>query len=133
MDNIIYVPGLAENLLSLEALYIAGYESRDSIKGYAFLKDGKVVAKGRRIGRSTYLDKVAHKDALYIKSEQARRTVEYTQRQQAIGRMANRQIAKMERTLTLMRRSNKNGNSSINGLGILKRDALTGPVERHPT
>ena len=56
LANIIYVPGLAENLLSLEALYIARYESRGSSKGYKLLWKGKVIAKGRRVRRSTYLD-----------------------------------------------------------------------------
>src|SRR5699024_3389261 len=30
LDGVIYVPGLAENLLSLEALHLAGFESRGS-------------------------------------------------------------------------------------------------------
>lgn len=73
LGNVIYVPGLAENLLSLEALHIAGFESRRSIRGYTLMKDGKVVAKGRRIGRSTYLDGITHMNALYVKPERARR------------------------------------------------------------
>jgi len=47
LSNAIYVLGLAENLLSLEALHIAGFESRGSNRGYTILKDGKIVAKGQ--------------------------------------------------------------------------------------
>lgn len=68
LANVIYVPGLAENLLSLEALHVAGFESRGSSKGYILLRRGKSVAKGRRIGRSTYLDTVAHINALFVES-----------------------------------------------------------------
>ena len=77
LGNVIYVPGLAENLLSLEALHIAGFESRGSVKGYTLLKDGKIVAKGKRIGRSTYLDRIMHANALYVKPEQARKCDEF--------------------------------------------------------
>ena len=77
LSNTIYVPGLAENLLSLEALHVVGFESRGTKWGYTILKDGKVVAKGRRIGRSTYLDRVTHANALYVKPEQARKCAEF--------------------------------------------------------
>ena len=60
------MPGLAENLLSLEALHLAGFESRGSVRGYKLMKGGKVVAKGRRIGRTTYLDAVRHINALHV-------------------------------------------------------------------
>ncbi|BCR88813.1 uncharacterized protein ACHE_50011A [Aspergillus chevalieri] len=76
LSNVIYVPGLTENLLSLEALHVAGFESRGSIRGYTLLKDGKIVARGRRIGKSTYLDTVSYTNALYVKPEQARKCVE---------------------------------------------------------
>lgn len=36
------------------------------IKGYELRKDGKVVAKGKRIGRSTYLEAVKHVNALLV-------------------------------------------------------------------
>ncbi|EYE90608.1 uncharacterized protein EURHEDRAFT_510308 [Aspergillus ruber CBS 135680] len=66
LGGVIYVPGLAENLLSLEVLHLAGFESRGSIKGYELRKDGKVIAKGKRIGRSTYLEAVKHVNALLV-------------------------------------------------------------------
>ena len=66
LGGVIYVPGLAENLLSLEALHLAGFESRGSVRGYKLMKGGKVVAKGRRIGRTTYLDAVRHINALHV-------------------------------------------------------------------
>lgn len=58
LGGVIYVPGLSENLLSLEALHIAGYESRGSPRGHELSKNGKTVAYGKRVGRSTYLDRV---------------------------------------------------------------------------
>lgn len=69
LGSVIYVPGLAENPLSLEALHLAGFESRCSAKGYELKKDGKVVAKGKRIGRITYLDTVRHVDSLLVGSK----------------------------------------------------------------
>ena len=66
LGAVIYVPGLAENLLSLEALHLAGYESRGSINGYEILCDGVAVAKGKRTGRTTYLDAVSDVNALYV-------------------------------------------------------------------
>lgn len=72
LASVIYVPGLAENLLSLEALHVAGFESRGSSSGHSLLKHGKVVGKGRRVGRSTYLDSVTHINALFVKSTPAR-------------------------------------------------------------
>ena len=74
LERVIYVPGLEENLLSLEALHLAGYESRGSLRGYELLKNGKVVAYGKRLGRSTYLDTVKHRDALLGGLENAKRT-----------------------------------------------------------
>ena len=74
LERVIYVPGLVENLLSLEALHLAGYESRGSSRGYELLKNDKVVAYGKRIGRSTYLDAVEHKDALLVGPVVAKRT-----------------------------------------------------------
>ena len=47
LGRVIYMPGLAENLLSLEALHLAGYESRGSLRGYELLKNGEVVAYGK--------------------------------------------------------------------------------------
>lgn len=77
LSSAIYVPGLTKNLLSLEALHVAGFESRGSNRGYNILKDGKIVAEGRRFGRSTYLDRVMHVNALYVKPEQARKCIEF--------------------------------------------------------
>lgn len=34
LGSVIYVPGPAENLLSLETLHLAEFESRGSIRGY---------------------------------------------------------------------------------------------------
>ena len=50
LGGVIYVLGLAENLLSLEALHLAGFESRGSSQGYKLYKDRKTVAFGKRIG-----------------------------------------------------------------------------------
>ena len=47
LGRVIYVLGLAENLLSLEALHLAGLESKGSKKGYEILHNGKVVVKGK--------------------------------------------------------------------------------------
>ena len=47
LGRVIYVLGLEENLLSLEALHLAGYESRGSLQGYELLKNDKVVAYGK--------------------------------------------------------------------------------------
>lgn len=66
LGGVIYVPGLAENLLSLEALHLAGFESRGSIKGYEILHNGVTVAKGKRSGRTTYLHAVNNVNALFV-------------------------------------------------------------------
>lgn len=66
LGNVIYVPGLAENLLSLEALHLAGYETQGSKRGYEIRKDGKIVARGKREGKTTYLDSVVSRDALKL-------------------------------------------------------------------
>ena len=41
LGGVIYVPGLAENLLSLEALHLAGFESRGSMREYELMKGGE--------------------------------------------------------------------------------------------
>lgn len=64
LDNVIYVPGLAENLLSLEVLHKAGFVSVGSKDGYDILKNGTPVAKGKRTGYSTYLESVTDANAL---------------------------------------------------------------------
>ena len=69
LGSVIYVPGLEENLLSLEALHLADFESNGSKRGYEIKKDGKVVAKGKGIGQTTYLDTVNHVDALLVDSK----------------------------------------------------------------
>lgn len=53
LGGVIYVPGLAEKLLSLEALQIARLESRGSEYGHKILRRGAVIAEGKRIGRTT--------------------------------------------------------------------------------
>ena len=73
LGGVIYVPGLAENLLSLEVLHLAGFESRGSSRGYELSKDRKTVAFGKRIGQSTYLDSVKHKDTLLVSPDVAKR------------------------------------------------------------
>lgn len=47
LGSVIYVPELTENLLSLEALHMTGFESRGSNTGYKFLQKGKMVATGK--------------------------------------------------------------------------------------
>ena len=64
LGDVIYVPGLAENLLSLEALHLAGFETTGCKDGYEVRKKGKLVATGRRDGRTTYLESVTSRDAL---------------------------------------------------------------------
>ncbi|ODM22594.1 hypothetical protein SI65_00183 [Aspergillus cristatus] len=65
LGRVVYVPGLAENLLSLEALHMAGFESIGSKGGYVLRKNGKVVACGKQEGRTTYLHSVKHVNALF--------------------------------------------------------------------
>ena len=72
LGGVIYVPGLAENLLSLEALHLAGLESRGSKNGYEILRKGKAVAKGKRTGRTTYLHSVNHVDALLVDARKSK-------------------------------------------------------------
>ena len=72
LGGVIYVPGLAENLLSLEALHLAGLESRGSKEGYEILRDGEVVAKGKRTGRTTYLHSVKHANALLVDARKSK-------------------------------------------------------------
>ena len=50
LGRVIYVLGLAENLLSLEVLHLARFESRGSSQEYKLSKDGKTVVFGKRIG-----------------------------------------------------------------------------------
>ncbi|BCR87868.1 uncharacterized protein ACHE_40432S [Aspergillus chevalieri] len=73
LGRVVYVPGLAENLLSLEVLHMAGFQSIGSRKGYVLKKDGKVVAQGKRDGRTTYLHSVRHVNALFIGPKAAKR------------------------------------------------------------
>ncbi|KAI9035923.1 uncharacterized protein KD926_002639 [Aspergillus affinis] len=66
LGGVMYVPGLAGNLLSLEALHTADFESRGSKRGYQLRKNGKVVARGKRTGNTAYLDWVKHIDTLFV-------------------------------------------------------------------
>ena len=50
LGRVIYVPGLEENLLSLEVLHLAGYKLRGSLQGYELLKNDKVMAYGKQLG-----------------------------------------------------------------------------------
>ena len=50
LDGVIYVPGLAENLLSLETLHLAGFESRGLLRGYELTKNREIVAYKKRVG-----------------------------------------------------------------------------------
>lgn len=102
LANVIYVPGLAENLLSLEALHIAGYESRGSSKGYELLWKGKVIAKGRRVGRSTYLDWVDNTDALMVSPKKLGRQAAASR--QAAMRMNGDNESKIEKKRQLVHR-----------------------------
>lgn len=72
LAGVIYVLGLAENLLSLEALHLAGLESRGSISRYKILCKGKVVAEGKRNERTTYLHSVRNMDALLVDTQKSR-------------------------------------------------------------
>lgn len=63
--GVIYVPGLAENLLSLKALHTAGYKSVGSDEGYEILKNRKVMATGQRTKNTTYLAYVRHMNTLF--------------------------------------------------------------------
>lgn len=66
LGGVIYVPGLSENLLSLEALHLAGLESWGPKKGYKIMREGRIVATGKRIGSTTYLHSVKGTDALLV-------------------------------------------------------------------
>ena len=77
LGSVSYILGLAENLLSLEVLHLAGYESRGSSQGYKLLKNGKVIAYGKWVGWSTYLDAVKYRDALFVGPNIAKR-MQYT-------------------------------------------------------
>ena len=50
LDGVIYVPGLAENLLSLETLHLAGFESRGLLRGYELTKNREIFAYKKRVG-----------------------------------------------------------------------------------
>lgn len=125
LGGVIYVPGLAENLLSLEVLHLAGFESRGSIKGYELRKDGKVVAEGKRIGRSTYLEAVKHVDALLVEPKR-------TKQHARLALSADDEIAMKQRLIH--RRLGHPGRNRFNGcvdwmdmdeLRINKRDKLS--------
>lgn len=77
LGGTIYVLGLAENLLSLEALHLTGYESRGLLWGYELIRNSKVIAYGKQVGWSTYLDAVKHRDALFAGPDVAKR-MQYT-------------------------------------------------------
>ena len=77
LSGVIYVLGLAENLLSLETLHLARFELRGSSQGYELIKNEKIVAHGKRVGWSTYLDAVKHRDTLLVGPDVAKR-MQYT-------------------------------------------------------
>ena len=77
LGSVIYVLGLAENLLSLEVLHLAGYELKGSLQRYKLLKNSKVVAYRKWVGWSTYLDAVKYRDALFMGPDIAER-MQYT-------------------------------------------------------
>ena len=78
LGGVIYVLGLAENLLSLKMLHLARFESRGSSRGYELTKNGEIVAHGKRVGWSTYLDTVKHRDTLLVGPDVAKR-MQYAQ------------------------------------------------------
>ena len=77
LSGVIYVPGLAENLLSLEVLHLAGYELRGSSQGYKLMKNGKTVTYRKQVGQSTYLDSVKYENTLLVGPDVAKR-MQYT-------------------------------------------------------
>lgn len=66
LAGVIYVPGLEYNLLSLEALHLAGLWTIGSEYGYYILRDGQIVAEGKRYGKTTYLESVKDLNSLYV-------------------------------------------------------------------
>lgn len=64
LGRVVYVPGLAENLLLLEALHLAGFESIGSKGGYMLRKNGRVVAHRKRERWTTYLHSVKRTNVL---------------------------------------------------------------------
>lgn len=126
LGGVIYVPGLAENLLSLEALHLAGFESEGSIDGYNLMKDGKLMAKGKRIGRTTYLDTVRHIDALFT-GPKAAKLRQYA----CLALPADEEVAKKQQLIHRRlghpgrnRFNNCVGWMDMNELRINKRDPL---------
>ena len=77
LGGVIYVLGLAENLLSLEVLHLAGYELRGSSQGYKLMKNGKTVTYRKQVGQSTYLDSVKYENTLLVGPDVAKR-MQYT-------------------------------------------------------
>lgn len=66
LGEVIYVSGLVENLLFLEALHLAGFESQGSSTEYELSRNRKTVAYEKWIGWSTYLNSVKHVNALLV-------------------------------------------------------------------
>ena len=50
LGGVIYVLGLAENLLSLEVLHLARFESRGSSREYELTKNREIIAYEKRVG-----------------------------------------------------------------------------------
>lgn len=62
------------------------------------MKNDRVVVKGKRIGRSTYLDRVTHANTLYVKQEQARKCAEFIGRpdEKSVIQLLSGQAARAE-------------------------------------
>lgn len=70
LAEVIYVPMMVENLLSLNMLLENGLDFRcDRTHNYQIFKEGQTVAKGRRENRTSYLNWVAFPDALFAECD----------------------------------------------------------------
>lgn len=66
LGEVVYVPRMAENLMSLDLLSDNDFSfTCDSKKNYRIFKKGKLVAKGRREKRTSFLDWVNQPNALF--------------------------------------------------------------------
>lgn len=70
LGEVLYIPGARENLMSMDLLLDNGIEhSCTSETNYTFTKQGKTIARGRRIGKASYLEWVDNTDSLFTGPE----------------------------------------------------------------
>src|SRR5699024_4355198 len=118
LNHVLLVPGLRENLLSTDLLLEDNVDHTCSRKtNYRFLRGGRIVAKGVREGRASYLDWVDGRDSLLIGSEAVRRCTHYAEisredrekdlMHQRFGHPGRKRFNKLMKDLGLEPRMNK--------------------------